>query len=76
MRLPREAARARAARKIPSEPLNFWERGSADRTALDICKFSKKGGLCVCSKNFLEAFLPLSADCWVMKSMKFAHICW
>ena len=44
MRLPREAARARAARKIPSEPLNFWERGSADRTALDICKFSKKGG--------------------------------
>ncbi len=52
MRLPREAARARAARKIPSEPLNFWERGSADRTALDICKFSKKGGFAYVQKIF------------------------
>ena len=52
MRLPREAARARAARKIPSEPLNFWERGSADRAALDIYKFSKKGGFAYVQKIF------------------------
>ena len=56
MRLPREAARARAARKIPSEPLNFWERGSADRTALDICKFSKKGGFAYVQKIFERHF--------------------
>ena len=59
--------------------LNHWileKEDFANRTALDICKFSKKGGICVSSKKFSVTFLSLSADCWVMKSMKFAHICW